>query len=708
MKNNILIIILFFLTVSANSQIIRPEKGDSFYKADSTRSNKEIKVILSDKTKYTDYKVISASNDTTFIDTTLTIQKDYKLNYTRKDDFELLPFHNQGQTYNKLGYNFENNSIFPEMGITAKRYNYKTIEDIKYYYVPTPTTELSYRTGLEQGQMLDALLTMNFSKQTNISIAYKGLRSLGKYRNSLASHGNFRTTFNYSSKNSKYFLRGHFSSFDFLNNENGGLTATSIENFESGNTNYVERARLDVNYTNGSNMFEGKRYYFDHNYTLISKNTTLQQQNDSLKTQFAKRNRYNTTIKRLKIDTLNLASNQAKIDSLTFLATAITADSSMFKDVIASKEVSLKIGHSFQYETKHYRFYQTNNSITSGFYGNAHSSEIEDHTSFQKLDNQLFAEFKSPIIGKLKASLNYFDYNYHYNSVIFEDNNNLAIQNKIKGNAIGFGADWITNYKNFFITANASTIVSGNITGSSLKASAYIKKDSIFSFKGYAEFTTKTPQLNTQLYQSDYVDYNWSNNFKNEDITNIGVEFKSNKWGNLKASYNLVDNYTYFNENSTPTQASETLNYIKVKASKAISYGKFTLDNTVMYQKVAKGESFFNVPEIVTRNSLFYTDYLFKGDPLFLQTGVTLKYFTKFNAGAYNPLLSEFTLQNDTEIGNYPILDLFVNAQIRRTRLYFKVENFTASFTGRDYYAAPSYPYRDLTVRFGLVWNFFI
>ena len=34
-----------------------------------------------------DYQIISHQRDTTFVDTTLTIQKDYKYNYLRKDDF---------------------------------------------------------------------------------------------------------------------------------------------------------------------------------------------------------------------------------------------------------------------------------------------------------------------------------------------------------------------------------------------------------------------------------------------------------------------------------------------------------------------------------------------------------------------------------------------------------------------------------------------
>ena len=198
-----------------------------------------------------------------------------------------------------------------------------------------------------------------------------------------------------------------------------------------------------------------------------------------------------------------------------------------------------------------------------------------------------------------------------------------------------------------------------------------------------------------------------NDSFKNEEIRNLSFELDAEKIVNASASITQIDNYTYFDANSKPQQATEAINYLKVKANKAVKFGKFTLDNTIMYQKVSKGEAFFRVPELVTRNSLFYSNYVFKKKPLFLQTGFTFKYFTKYKMNAYNPLLSEFNLQ-ETEFGNYPVVDFFANGQIRRTRIYLKVENITASFTGRNYYSAPLEPYRDLTVRFGLVWNFFI
>ncbi|MFZ2432212.1 MAG: putative porin [Lutibacter sp.] len=761
MKKLFAVLFFGFYLISVDAQIMRPEKGGGVFKGDSTTFKNEVQIKLSGETKYTDYKIISIKNDTTLVDTTLTIAKDYKFNYIRKDNFELLPFANQGQTFNKLGYNFIQNSLFPTIGASAKHYNYYTIDDVYYYDVPTPTSEFMYRTGMEQGQVLDGFLTMNTSKQMNFSIAYKGLRSLGKYRNALASHGNFRTSFNYHSKNNNYLLRGHFMSFDLLNNENGGLTPESVAYFENDDPNYTDRSRLDVNFTDANTMFEGKRYFLDHNISLFSKENKAEKHNAELS---EKLKSYNATLKEIerqkkdtitnpikpkisiapkrpsatkkekeaiaktdinkenpiinieaivketpltKIDTLKLDSIRTvkikKIDSLLIVAATLKVDSSQFIAIDKNANYGMKLGHTFMYETQHYRFRQ---AAVNPFFGEAYENNIVDHTSYQKMNNEAYLQFEAPYVGILRAKANYFNYNYHYSSILYLDTE--TIKDKLKGNAIAVGADWKTNFGKLFLNADASSIIAGDLTGNSIKGSVMFKKDSVYSFKGFAEITSKTADFNKLLYQSDYKDYNWQNDFKNEQIKNIGAEFSYKNWVSINASYNLIDNYTYFDENSLPAQANETLNYLKVKVHNSITFRKFTLDNTVMYQNVFGGESFFKVPEIVTRNTLYYSNYLFKGKPLYLQTGVTVKYFTEFNAGAYNPLLSEFVLQNAQKIGNFPMLDFFANAQIRRTRLYLKVENFGASFIGRNYYSAPTYPYRDLTVRFGLVWNWFI
>ena len=70
--------------------------------------------------------------------------------------------------------------------------------------------------------------------------------------------------------------------------------------------------------------------------------------------------------------------------------------------------------------------------------------------------------------------------------------------------------------------------------------------------------------------------------------------------------------------------------------------------------------------------------------------------------------ISEFYVQNNKLIGNFPRIDFFVNAKIQQTRIYLKAEHINSSITGYNYYSAPNYPYRDFSIRFGLVWNFFM
>src|SRR5690606_3917073 len=87
---------------------------------------------LKDSLAITDFKIISYGRDTTFLDTTLTIYKDYKYNYLRTDDFELMPFANMGQQYNELGKDFSSSTYFPHIGALAKHRGYFEKEDIDY------------------------------------------------------------------------------------------------------------------------------------------------------------------------------------------------------------------------------------------------------------------------------------------------------------------------------------------------------------------------------------------------------------------------------------------------------------------------------------------------------------------------------------------------------------------------------------------------
>jgi len=652
MKSNILLALLISLFISTglfSQRDLQLDKLNQYSnkQSDSINSSSITTVTLSGKTKYTDYKIISHKRDTTYIDTTLTLQKEYKFNYLRKDLFEFLEFHNQGQAVNNLGYSFNNVYPFPDIGFSAKQASYFNIDDIDYFEVPTPTTEILYRTGLQQGQVLDALFTLNFSKRLNVSVSYKGLRSLGAYRQALVSNGNFRGTFQYRTKKNQYQIKGHLTSQDFFHQENGGLTAESLVNFIEDDPNFTTRARLDVNLTDSESQFDGNRVYMEQSYKLLSS-----------------------------------------------------------KDSINNKDFSnLKVGHILTNENKTYEFIQ--GRLNTTFFGTANSSNPRNKKATSKImSNELNLEFNSKyVLGKFKAKTNFTNYSYGYDTIL---NSNSSVNRlKLEGNAISFGADWNAKIKNFQLNADVSiTPGNGRLFGNFLKGEAVYEKDSVFSVKGTLLLSSKSPNFNMLLHQSEYDAYNWQNNFSNVNTRDIGFDLKS-KWLNASLNFTNLDNYTYFDEESKPQQFANQITYLKVKANREFKLGKFALDNTLMYQNVSSGSSVFRVPEFVTRNTFYYTDYWFKGKPMLVNIGVTFKYFTKYNVNAYNPLLAEFRIHNDEQIG-FPTIDVFFNAQVRRTRLYFKVDNATSSLTDKNYFSAPNYPYRDLTIRFGLVWNWFI
>ena len=639
------------MALSAQAQVLqRPDRMsgniNNRMPGDSIKKDKFINVKLSGKTHYTDYKVISYKNDTTYIDTTLSIKKYYKFNFLRKDNFELMPFNNIGQPFNALGYNFSEASLLPSIGARAMHYNYYDIEDIYYYHVPTPTTELMYRTALEQGQVLDALFTFNTSKRHNASIAYKGLHSLGKYRYALSSQGNLRITYSYNTKNERYRLRAHIAAQDLTNQENGGLTAQSLQYFEDKNDNFKDRGRLETNFTNAQNVLRGNRYYLDHSFAIW-------QHKDSLK----------------------IVKNY------------------------------LRLGHTFTYERKHADF--TQNAATTEFFGDTFSTEVSDRLTYATSQNLAYLALKSPLVlgeVKFKAGFDTYKYGYHTSTVI----NNQEIPSTLKGTITSVGGEWNTFYKKFNIHAEAATILTGDFTGNYLTGTASYKQDSLFTFKVSLLVNSSSPNLNFTMHQSDYLAYNWLNNLKNERYRVLSFDLLSDKLLNAQVSLNQIDNYTFFDQNSQVAQADKTVNYLKVKVGRQFKMGKFYLDHTIMYQRVAQGSAVFRVPDLVTRNALYFADYVFKGDPLYLETGISFKYFTEYQANAYNPLLAEFVLQDDLNIGGFPMFDIFVNGQIQRTRLYFQAEHINSLFSKANYFSAPGYPYRDFVIRFGLVWNFFI
>ena len=677
--HKIFLVLIFFsfpLIIFSQQDMTDEEilKGKEQLKKETEKKSKKKGTLLIENYKFFLYKKTEK-----YVDTSLTIYKDYKFNFLRKDNFELLSFANVGQTYNKLGHNFNERFKLPQVGARGKHFTYFEKEDIQYFNVPTPFTELFAKSTFEQGQILDALVSLNLTPEYNFMVAHKGYKSLGKYQSARARGNQFRFSSNYKSKNNSTIWRMHFTSQNIFNRENGGLHSDSIYFFEQAPDYFV----VD-----------------DYGEPIINEDGS----NEMIY--------YDGYLDRSRLGTMIFAENS--LYSKRFY-------SDFKKNVFLNKnkESLLAIGYEFTHEYKKIEYIDNH---TGRLFGETNESAIKDKSRMYFQENKVYLESYLNKLGELYLSLSlvkwdnsYKDYEEELSDLILELNKNQTNIN-IKWTKILPKISFEFEYGNTLKSELSSNLLKLNISLIPLKninTNISISK------------SVRSPNFNFILFRSAYNSYNWYNeSLKNEEISNAQFEISYKKLLKITADYYTLDNYTFFKENAnslngeidlyrfaSPFQAPSNIKYYKIKLENHNKIGKFALINTVQYQKKEQNIELdeletLNVPEWLTRNTLLYsTDLLNKA--LFLQTGITFNYFTKFFADYYNPLLSELVTQNYKQIGDYPRLDFFINAKIQQTRIFVKVEHLNSSSTGYDFYSDPFNPYRDLSVRFGVVWNFF-
>ncbi len=637
--------LLLFTLVGVSQETTTQKIKKSLLKSQEQKAKE-----LSEKAPITSYRIISLANDTTYVDTSLTIAKEYNYNYLRKDIFGLLPFLNEGQTYTTLNYGLHKSSAYPEIGLSGKHFNYLQVDDLNYYSVATPLTDLYFKTVMEQGQSSDAFITLNTSERFNFSIAYKGVRSLGKYINQLTSAGNFRFTTNYHNKSKTYFVKAHYTGQDLLNGENGGITTP--EDFESQNSAYKERQRLEVYLIDAKTFLKGKRLFVDHSYRFSNGKTTFL----ALYHQFNAESKY-------------FEFNQATVAS-----------------TIGNKTIN-RFGDSYK---------------TAG---------INDQLHYNKLYNKFGLQFSNLSKGSLLFYIDNYRYNYFYNTILVL--NSATIPSSLNDAITTIGADYELKNQKWNFTAGYKNAVTDRAVREVKAQLQYKFSDKT---KGALAFenTAKLPDLSYSLFQSSYVNYNWYRTYTTEKSNTIKLSADT-KYLNLHAQFSSYKDHVYFANTSTndtiqliaPNQYSKAITYASIQANKEFKFWKLGLDNTVLFQSVSQDDPILNVPKWLTRNTLYFSDYFFE-KALYLQSGVTFNYFTNFYADGYNPVLADFFVQQKKQIGDFATYDVFINARVRQTRIFLKAEHINSAWSATNtFYSAPDYPYRDFIIRFGLVWNFF-
>ena len=390
----------------------------------------------------------------------------------------------------------------------------------------------------------------------------------------------------------------------------------------------------------------------------------------------------------------------------------------------------MEVGYQLSYETKKYSY--VDDRPTPYFYETYDTSSVQDSTNYSTLENKLYARYKDRLLGELQLDLFHYNWNYALGENDYQKDSILPTS--IQVSQLAAQVKWSKTLFGTALKAKGYQSLKETYatTDLNLDVNRLLLKD--ISASASFQYRSQPLNFNYHLFQSDFKEYNWSNtNLVNQNTSTKSIGVSHPKWGNVSAAWSTINNYGFF-VNRTPLnslnkkfkvevlQLDKQIDYFKARFNQRLDFGKLSWINNVQYQKVTQEQDLdqilgdpltLNVPEWLIRSTLMLTSSIFN-KALSFQSGATFVFFTDYYADQYNPLLSEFVTQNNTKIGEYPRVDFFFNAKIKSSRIFIKLENVSATIehlinvdTPYDYYAAPFTPYRDFSIRFGLIWNFF-
>ncbi len=516
-------------------------------------------------------------------------------------------------------------------------------DQVQYFRTKGPYADLAGFAGSKVFQALKLLFTHTYRDKINITMRLNRYSSTGYYNKQQTFVNNFYVTSNYTRSNQR---AGYY--FYFLNNsnryqENGGIKGDTL-----GEASILKlKTLIPVNISAASR--DNKEYKLMFNPWL-----KLNKAADSL-------NELNSFLQlrsKFVFNTYKYKDANVRTDKIypIFLDTLKTYDSSRVMQFVNEVNYSLlkpdqNFGASFGYKNEINKVWQKKDSL---FLNHIICADLIIKKELTKKDSA------------------------NHSTSLFENRSNA--QFIISGANGG-------NYK----FENISEII----------------------FKG--KYVTKIfLNVMAENRNADYIYNNWmSNNFNwanngykaaQTQQAKLGITHK-NKMG-VSLLLQSINNYLFFDHAGLPQQINGSIQNLAVNAYYTTVFFKhlgISLSN--IFQSTTS-ESYVRVPQNISTVKLFYTGNLFKNN-LQLNIGVQGQSYQSFYAYAYRPALQQFYLQNKRTTGDYPYVDVYLNARIRPVTIFVKVENVLQGYAGTNFSLVQGYYQTDRAFRLGLSWTFF-
>ena len=542
-----------------------------------------------------------------------------------------------------------------------------TPQQQRYFNTTTPYSHVAYKKGFVTGHEendIDFLFTGNLSPKTNLGVEMDYLNSVGHYANTAGK--SYRGSVWGSYDGDHYSMHAALSWTQLSSYDNGGLR--DVNDLSSSLNPEDIPVRM--------NAMTGYRYISGYLH-----------------------NQYAITLDREYHDSIEVEEDGMKVK----------------KDTVKIEYIPLMtFSHIFETNNSNRRYIEK--TAVQGFYDTTYydQSQTHDTTDVLTIRNTIAVTFCEAFNSKLKFGASIFAMNecqrHLYDSVPTDS----LYEYKWTNNTYIGGAIHKHSGSHILYTVDGRVCLVGykigefDVEGKMLTKFKAGKDLFYINARAYAKSEAPSPYL--QHFRSNHL--MWDNNFKvtYRFLGGVTIAYPT-KWVKPRIDFSF-ENQTrpiYVSASDwKPRQYEGSVQILTGDVGLDITTPWLNLENRVVIQHTTN-DTVLPVPTAILQHRLYYHGTWFKA--LDAQIGVDLRYFTRYHAPVLCPGTGMFATQQDTQVGNYPWMNVYANFYVRSIHLRFfaQYQHFNHLFMQKniDYLTMPGYPTNRDIFRAGLAWHFY-
>ncbi|MEZ5047269.1 MAG: putative porin [Chitinophagaceae bacterium] len=539
------------------------------------------------------------------------------------------------------------------LGLFANQALLWSAEQVPFFNTTRPYTNLFYKLGAKQEQMIDVQHTQNITPVWNIAVAYRKIGSPGFYKLQKNNHDNAYITSHYHSINKKYDAFFTFAYSKLQQDENGGLLQINYLDdplFKDRRLIPVVADAIGENKSSINNYYRKAQIQYKHIYSMGRQDSVWS--SDSLE----------------KIYTFK---------PYTGLAHSISYASTLhqYKDLAPDENF---------YQKLNITDFVKRDSVYNRYYLRRFTNKISLLGALHFREQKLQAEAG---YGLDLDQISLWGYKKTYlNNFVFATFTKPALHAK----AWQYEANFM-----FYFTG----IALGN-THLHASISKPISAQHLLLQLGFEQ------KISTAPYQLLYYannHYQAEQSFSKQSSSRVYAQIKVNPSFYIDGNYYLLANYLYRDTNLIAKQHNALIPLLQLVLHKHVNYKHWILENDIALQYNDK-QSPIHIPLWTSTHKLSYENFILK-KKLAIASGLEVKWNSPYWADQYSPIVYGFVPQYENKISNFPQCSAFFNFKVKRFRAFIRADQLQQLFISNAI-AFPQYAMPNTGLYFGFQWAF--